>query len=414
MYYLPGVFIFSTSAFPSFSQVHTDSEIFLHRDDTGRDTIPQRWSINILSYQKTVEYFSTRAITYHGDVLNAFEGMAQRMRPLFRSEFVYGLPLSELDYCLLWEPSGKICRRRDPDTGSTLFPSWSWAGWVGPIRYNWEERLGRVKWVDAFDRKFTSDEYRAPNSHGDTTVQAWRKEWTEKKTTRSDFRYFYHSSDPDAWFRNPVAPEAERNHKFGPHCLSKTGQLRFWAWAMDLTLPKEWQTPVETTGSWCQFPFADKKGYTMGYFRVPVEILPTMDHTKLYDLVVIVRTRHYLTRKEAKDTKMPPEPDKTSTLSAEESAKHEKSPSKKPLENYDDDKDVTLEENFFPDEPQMENGKWDLGFDRQRFDAYKAFCLYELLLVEWIDGVAYRIGTGKAHIDAWAREDPKWKLITLG
>jgi hypothetical protein len=272
-----------------------------------------------------------------------------------------------------------------------------------------------VKWVDPSDNEFTTHEYRAPYAPGsDTKDQAWRKEWTEK-ATRSDFRYFYHSSDPDVWFRNPIAPETERNPRLGPHCNPETGHLRFWAWTVDLKFPKEWQTPKVTAGSWWRFTFADKKGHTMGHFRTAVEVLPTMDHTKLYDLVVIARTRHRHTRKEAKEPKEPSDPDKkTSAPAGEKSAKQEGSPTKKPLEDYDDEKDVTTEENFFPDEPQMENAKWDLGFDRQRFDAYKAFCLYEFLLVEWIDGVAYRIGTGKVHIDGWAREDPKWKLIILG
>jgi hypothetical protein len=347
-------------------------------------------------------------------VLNAFEGMAQKMRPLFTSEFVYGLPMSELDYCLLWEPSGELCRRRDSETGSPLFPSWSWAGWVGPITYNWEERLSRVKWVDPSDNEFTSDEYRAPHAPGsDTKDQAWRNEWTEK-ATRSDFRYFYHSSDPDVWFRNPVAPETERNTRLGPHCKPETGHLRFWAWTIDLKIPKEWQPPNVAAGSWWRFTFAGKNGHTMGYFIVPVEVLPSMDHTKLYDFVVIARTRHRVTRKEAKETKEPPKPEEISASSSEKIADIEGPSTKKSLEDYDDEKDVTTEENFFSDEPQMENAKWDLGFDRRRFDAYKPFCLYEFLLVEWIDGVAYRIGTGKAHIDGWAREDPKWKMITLG
>lgn len=238
------------------------------------------------------------------------------MRPLFRCGFTYGLPLSELDYGLLWEPSSEIRRRRDPDTGSPQFPSWSWAGWVGSIRYNWEERLSRVKWVDAFDREFTTDEYRAPYSQGSNTKdQAWRKDWTEK-STRTGFRFFSHSSDPDVWFRNPVATETERNPDLGPHCLPETGQLRFWAWVVDLKIPKDWQSPKQPTGSWWQFTMADKNGHTMGYFRLPVEVLSTLEHAKLYDLVVIARTKHGLTRKEAKETKVPSDSDKQPTPSA--------------------------------------------------------------------------------------------------
>ncbi|PVH95302.1 HET-domain-containing protein, partial [Periconia macrospinosa] len=109
--------------------------------DTGTDTIPRRWSINILSYQRIVKSFTARELTFPSDVLDAFSGIALRMRPLFRSGFLYGLPQSELDYCLLWEPGGHI-RRRCIDAGKEepkpIFPSWSWAGWIGPVRYDWQ------------------------------------------------------------------------------------------------------------------------------------------------------------------------------------------------------------------------------------------------------------------------------------
>jgi hypothetical protein len=65
-----------------------------------------------------------------------------------------------------------------------------------------------------------------------------------------------------------------------------------------------------------------------------------------------------------------------------------------------------------------QDAKWDLGFDLQRYDAYKPFCLYDFLVVELNEGVAYRFGIGKTHIDAWQqkKEGDKWKmkLITLG
>jgi hypothetical protein len=73
-----------------------------------------------------------------------------------------------------------------------------------------------------------------------------------------------------------------------------------------------------------------------------------------------------------------------------------------------------MEPAFFDDLPSAKNATWDLCFDRRRYDACKPFCLYEFLVVEWNGDVAHRIGIGKLHIDAWAQEKPKEKLITLG
>lgn len=388
-------------------------------DDTGRDMIPQKWSINIVSYQKTVEAFVTRDITYPGDVLNAFEGIAQRMRSIFRSEFMYGIPQSELEYCMLWEPWGGKFTRRCDAKGDALFPSWSWAGWIGPIRYNWEEKLSRVKWQDDFGEQYTSNEYRAPYAaDSEEKLSEWRKEWVEKRTG-SGFRYFHHSSDPDVWFRNPTAPEAERAPRLGPQCQPKTTHLRFWAWANELKFPADWKAPEDTGGGplW-EFKLVDQNGYFTGYFRVPMEILPKLDfRNKRYDLILISRTRHSHSRKEINDVKETLKPGiRPSNMYAGDGAEEELPWSEKALEDYDDEKDTTTEEHFFPDELQTKDAKWDLGFDRQRYDAYKPFCLYNFLAVEWNDGVAYRIGIGKVHIDAWAQEKDtiEWKLVTLG
>ncbi|TVY24045.1 hypothetical protein LHYA1_G007083 [Lachnellula hyalina] len=386
-------------------------------EDTGKDTIPSRWSINIVTYQRTVESFVTRDLTYPGDMLNAFEGIAQKMRPIFRSKFLYGLPQTELEYCLLWEPwGGHLRRRRDPETGKSMFPSWSWAGWMGPVRFHQEEKLSRVKWVDESGEIFTSDEYRAPTS-ADTKEKMleWRNEWVEKRTS-SGFRYFHHSSDPDSWFRNPTAPEAERRPE--AQCAPETGHLRFWAKTDDLKFPADWQPPKDTGNSplW-ELKLADKKGYNFGYFRVPVELLPTLGmRGKSYGIVIITRSRHSHSHKEIRAVKKEPL-EKPPTLYSGDGAELEKPWSEKSLEEYDDEKEITNEENFFPDELDSQDAMWDLGFDRRRYDAYKPFPLYEFLAVEYIEGIAYRIGIGKMHIDAWQpEEEEKWKkkLITLG
>lgn len=52
---------------------------------------------------------------------------------------------------------------------------------------------------------------------------------------------------------------------------------------------------------------------------------------------------------------------------------------------------------------------WDHG----RFEK-KFYPLYNVLLVEWRDFVAYRIGLGMVHIDAFHAANPVWAPIRLG
>ncbi|KAH7067971.1 heterokaryon incompatibility protein-domain-containing protein [Paraphoma chrysanthemicola] len=383
-------------------------------DDTGTDRIPQQWSVNILSYLRTVESFTARELTFPGDVLDAFSGIAQRMRTFFRSGFLYGLPQSELDYCLLWEPAGHIrrrCTQPDKEEGEPLFPSWSWAGWTGPARYIWEERLSRIKWVDhASGTLLSSDDYRSPvpststKGHSNTD---WRKAWIEQKT-RSGFRYFYHKSKPDIWFRHPTASEAERSGRIGPECMTGTQHLRFWASTHDIQFTGEYIPPQNVKEPFWQFNLTDSKGFATGYFTVPVVLLPKLDFkNKEYDMVLICRTRIAYSREEIEAKKAGSEP--PAVYSSGDTMKRDKA-----LEDYVDADDVTMETANFDELPSAQEAKWGLCFDRQRYDAFKPFCLYEFLVVEWNEGVASRIGIGKIHIDAWAQEHPKEKLITLG
>jgi hypothetical protein len=107
--------------------------------------------INTFAYSQALSSYTRRSISYQSDALHAFSGIMARLRPLFRGEFIYGLPETELDIALLWQPHGKLTRNVDPVSGKALFPSWSWAGWVGssgksPI---WSQKtLSRVMWQD--------------------------------------------------------------------------------------------------------------------------------------------------------------------------------------------------------------------------------------------------------------------------
>ena len=356
-------------------------------DMTG--PLPIRGTVNVLTYLKVVEAFTKREITFEYDVLNAFEGVARRMYPMFRSDFVVGLPRTELDYCLLWEPAGRLRRRLDCD-GNALFSSWSWAGWVGEVQIDWTERIPRIKWLDESANEVSIDEYRRPyvSSASDPAVTKWREGWREE-WTRSDVRYYHHVSDPDLWFRNPTAEENERRPRLGPVCDQNTGYLRFRAWTTDLNL-KGWKAPDdidEDKGPLWTFHLRDKAGYIPGYLRVPVSVVRAMGGEKSYDIIIICRTRYRLGGQSRPD---------------------------KPLEDLDDDEDTTAGPSFFPEEAPPEEDGQQLVFDRQRYDARKAFCLYEFLVVEWRGDVAYRIGIGKMHIDALAETEPKWKTITLG
>ncbi|KAI2632711.1 heterokaryon incompatibility protein-domain-containing protein [Hypomontagnella submonticulosa] len=93
-------------------------------------------------YLSVVEQYTSRQLTYDKDSLNAFRGIIQRLMKKYPSIVdVWGLlyrtnrGIEYFSYALCWwhiqSPSKtwKKLRRRNE------FPSWSWSGWEGEIRY---------------------------------------------------------------------------------------------------------------------------------------------------------------------------------------------------------------------------------------------------------------------------------------
>ncbi|RYP41416.1 hypothetical protein DL767_001054 [Monosporascus sp. MG133] len=97
-----------------------------------------------VQYWMAVEEYSARDLRYDADILNAFRGIERDFNRGDTMRGFYGIPFPKVmswweeDYfCLTlawyhtrscWEESG--APRRRPG-----FPSWSWAGWVGQVKF---------------------------------------------------------------------------------------------------------------------------------------------------------------------------------------------------------------------------------------------------------------------------------------
>lgn len=99
-------------------------------------------------YAKLLSQYTHRQMTNDGDILNALGGLLHIFRQFFKFPMRYGLPEILFDVALLWQPAEKLVPRR---TGK--FPSWSWAGWKGRVRYEEpfdaviDENLGTLRRV---------------------------------------------------------------------------------------------------------------------------------------------------------------------------------------------------------------------------------------------------------------------------
>ncbi|MCJ1378813.1 hypothetical protein MMC17_001912 [Xylographa soralifera] len=85
-----------------------------------------------------LEDYTSRELTKSSDIIRAVVGVARAMLPAWGA-FVCGLPMSAFPWVLLWRHEAPLIRRPQFDSNSGRegysCPSWSWAGWQGPIRY---------------------------------------------------------------------------------------------------------------------------------------------------------------------------------------------------------------------------------------------------------------------------------------
>jgi len=365
-------------------------------EDYAPMMMPSSGRVNISSYRRVVEAYTSRQLSFASDMLNAFEGIATGFRPLFRSDFVFGLPRSELDSQLLWQPSGPSTRRRDPVSGKPLFPSWTWAGWVGPVKCNIDENLSRIEWIEGDGQPFSGKDFRYPKGANQdvTRREEYHAQW--KGALDSGVPYYWERDNPRHWFFHPTAPEEQRI--LGPNLKSTTNHLVFEAETTEFN-----PGPIDDDHYWpmciynhkctkdkhimCPLGLTTSPGKVGGYVMVPAEISMTLKRDSKdssYALVMISRCKLY-----------------------DQKSRGEGNP-----DLLVDSEATTMEEQCFPDRPHIDTGGGH--FDQQRYDGEKPWCMYNIMLVEWINDVAYRLGVGKMHIDAWAQAEATRKIITLG
>jgi len=263
--------------------------------------IPSSQSVNNISYRHVVEAYSSRQLRFVSDTLDAFEGIAAC--PIFRSDFVFGLPRSELDSQLLWQPSGPIIRRRDPETGIALFPSWSWAGWIGKVRCNTDENLSRIEWIEANGERFSGKDFRYPKGVNADVIKRlnYRMQW--KGALKNGVPYYWEKSGSNQWFLHPTAPENERI--LGPSLGSMTDQLAFeaeWVNYVHSGLGHYWTMAIwnhkctRDSHVVCPLPLRGSDGYIGGYIMVPGELSTKMSEEVTYGLVSISRCKIFQQR----------------------------------------------------------------------------------------------------------------------
>jgi hypothetical protein len=83
-----------------------------------------------------VEVYSRRSLSQPEDVLAAFNAFLTMEGRVMKGDIIFGIPELFFDRMLCWRHGVRPLQNRRTDFQINIlkdFPSWSWAGWFGPL-----------------------------------------------------------------------------------------------------------------------------------------------------------------------------------------------------------------------------------------------------------------------------------------
>lgn len=88
-------------------------------------------------YFRLINEYTFRDMTYPKDRLSGFQGILNFYNMKYGPIFIWGMWSEEmLVHSLLWQPQQELARIPiDEKTNAPIYPSWSWAGWSGAVKY---------------------------------------------------------------------------------------------------------------------------------------------------------------------------------------------------------------------------------------------------------------------------------------
>ncbi|KIN02953.1 hypothetical protein OIDMADRAFT_27430 [Oidiodendron maius Zn] len=101
----------------------------LSQAGAGALRIPLDWPLRRLEHWgEKLNLYGYRNMKFSEDAIKAFAGVLQRLETIYPKGFFWGLPVEDFDWGLTWRPQVPPERREG-------FPTWSWAGWRGPLYF---------------------------------------------------------------------------------------------------------------------------------------------------------------------------------------------------------------------------------------------------------------------------------------
>jgi hypothetical protein len=221
------------------------------------------------------------------------------------------------------------------------------------------------------------------------TWEYW-PDWDRRTTDRDEAYYVKKGVDPDIWFTHPI-PFYTSTRPFSP-LDSATGRLHLSAEVAYFTITGEhadiWsQSPecAQGTHTVCQLAMFAADSSRAGTVTVDGDTYERLDfgQRSRFAFVKLSQTTLAVGRD---DTAWNAETQRYAGLPGTPA--------------------INPQEPFGPE--------YDDVFDSEKYELNVCWCLYNVLMVEWRDSIAYRVGVGQVHIHAFDGAEPQRMDLMLG
>ncbi|KAH8892584.1 HET-domain-containing protein [Thozetella sp. PMI_491] len=381
---------------------------------------------DMVAFNTLVNGFNNRQFTYTNDVMDGFAGVLSALAPAFPGGFIWGVPVMYLDLALTWRAqlyTSDAHRRWDPRKalqGHRQAPTWSWASWRGHIEtaLAWRNEdwllFSRDEWfynVDPIRRiipllRWSLWESKKPDDamvDGLPDQNAWHSIKTRYTTRKPP------PAPPSGWTRWPISFDSD-NGKFSllqGIDLTLTGSGR--ADNLDLTAdkfaPQYYYTHKQTGSSKFCYPLpireeengAERSGSLQVANVTSGRYLCASTHHAFFNIAAQYDEDYQSTY---------------DILPLEQTEGKGRVGRLWPDERLEDDSDAFV----LPLELVVISAKYRARGGERWVQAFggESPQLYNVLWIEWLEGVAYRRGIGEVEKEIWDAQTPEPVALILG
>jgi hypothetical protein len=351
---------------------------------------------DLRGYQQLVCDFNRRDLTYPEDVVDAFSGVTTPLSAMFHGGFFYGLSETFFDIALLWIAESDLVRRipKRGNSSKSKLPNWSWMGWQGTLNHlcgleDWKKEAGHrlasiqtiplVQWYTYDKEKSLRRKVRINSDWFKYKESCYLNSGAEMPVGWNRYHYDPKPEDHDGSRR---FPECRIPKYFFKHNSDESAE--FW---YPITIPEEATIPESSS----HLPFI-----LCRTSRCWLDVTADIRESRLFGCL-----------RDGAGTW-------AGTLNAHNCRFSFPDSTRKPLLSLARCELIAISTGIahgYPNGPNPFCIRESNCKERPQTHTYE---FYNVLWIEWEDGIAYRKGVGRVEKSRWEAQPLEWIDVTLG